>query len=270
MQVTLEGRNESVAAIQAKSPFTGIERLYGSEGLQRLQEAHVAVIGLGGVGSWCVEALARSGIGQLTLIDRDDICVTNINRQLPALETTVGESKTTLLSERVKRIHSLCQVHPVHRFFTPANADELLNTGYDFVVDAIDRMSLKALLIAKCHERQIPLVTVGGAGGRRSATQIRIADLSETFRDELLRQVRKKLRRAHAFPRTGRMDVAAVFSTEPIERPDVCDGLRCDTGYGSSGFVTGAFGLAAADLVVNTITGQHPVARLKAQGSRIN
>jgi len=161
--------------------FAGVGRLFGRAGLERLQAAHVCVIGVGGVGSWTVEALARSGIGALTLVDLDDVCVTNVNRQLPALDGQIGRPKAIVLAERVRLINPECAVHAALEFYTPGSSARLLAGPFDFVVDAIDRMSLKALLIAACRERGLPVITAGSAGGRRDAARIRIGDGSARF-----------------------------------------------------------------------------------------
>src|SRR4051812_3604765 len=166
--------------------FGGLGRLYGVAALPRLAAAHVAVIGVGGVGSWTVEGLARSGLGALTLIDLDDVCVTNVNRQLPALDGAIGRPKVAVLAERVRLINPACRVEVVTDFFTAASAARLLATRFDFVVDAIDRMTPKALLIAEARERGSRVVTVGSAGGKRDLTQIRTGDLGEAANDELL------------------------------------------------------------------------------------
>jgi len=247
--------------------FGGLGRLFGNEALPRLQGAHVAVIGVGGVGSWTVEALARSGIGAITMVDLDDVCITNVNRQLPALDGQIGRQKIAVLAERVTAINPECRVHAVAEFFTSETTDRLLATRYDFVVDAIDRMSLKALLIAECRRREMPVITVGGAGGKRDASAIRVADLAESTQDDLLRFVRKKLRREHGFSRVEKepFGVRCVFSTERPhypwpdgsvrqEQPPACNlKLDCASGYGTASFVTGAFGLAAAGEVVRLI-----------------
>ncbi len=248
--------------------FGGIGRLYGTDALARLARAHVMVVGVGGVGSWTVEALARSGVGALTLVDMDDVCVTNINRQLPALDGTVGRPKVEVLAERIALINPACRVTPEVAFFTAASADRLLEGTFDYVVDAVDRMSIKALLIARSQARGFRVLTVGAAGGKRDATQVRVDDLGRAGRDELLRQVRKRLRREHGYAKGEghRYDVAAVFSAEPpvFPQPDgSCaavraegeDSLRmdCAGGYGAAAFVTGAFGFAAAGEVVRQL-----------------
>src|SRR5690606_11488273 len=213
--------NEGVSAESEErysDRFGGIGRLYGAHGLARLRSAHVCVVGVGGVGSWTVEALARSGVGEITLIDMDDVCITNVNRQLPALDGQIGRPKVEVLAERVRAINPGCRVEAVMEFFTEASAGRLLTARFDFVVDAIDTMSKKALVIGESRKRGMGVVTIGAAGGKRDATQVRAGDLGEAFSDELLRQVRRKLRRDHGFPageQKGKMvwDVRCVWSS---------------------------------------------------------
>jgi tRNA A37 threonylcarbamoyladenosine dehydratase len=250
--------------------FGGLARLYGAAALPRLAAAHVAVVGVGGVGSWVVEGLARSGIGALTLIDLDDVCVTNVNRQLPALEGTIGRPKVAVLGERVRLINPAGRVTAVTEYFTAASAERLLVGRFDFVVDCIDLMSHKALLIGESRRRGYPVLTVGAAGGKQDPTQVRVGDLGDVWGDELLRQVRRKMRRDHGFaPGTqkGKMkfDVRCVWSSElPVypwadgnchAEPEPGSNLRldCATGFGTSVAVTGTFGLVAAGEVVRLI-----------------
>ena len=169
--------------------FGGIGRLYTPEGLARLRQAHVCVIGIGGVGSWVVEALARSGVGQITMIDMDDICVTNINRQLPALSGNIGKLKTEVMAERVKLINPECVVNIIDDFISPDNQAEYLNRGYDYVIDAIDSVKTKAAMIAYCKRNKIKIITIGGAGGQTDPSKIQITDLSKTIQDPLLAKV---------------------------------------------------------------------------------
>ncbi|HXJ58800.1 MAG TPA: tRNA threonylcarbamoyladenosine dehydratase [Verrucomicrobiae bacterium] len=256
--------------------FGGVQRLFGAAGLARLQRAHVCVIGLGGVGSWSVEALARSGVGHLTLVDLDDICVSNVNRQLHAVEGEFGRPKVDAMARRVQAIHPACVVRLVHAFFTASTAKELLSARFDYALDAIDNPANKALLISLCRQSGIPIMVAGAAGGRQSAASLRITDLAFATHDGLLREVRSRLRKEHGFPRGEQaFGVDCVFSTEPAVFPasddTVCDQpetpprgegtslrLDCESGYGTASFVTGAFGLAAAGQIVRQLAGGPP------------
>ena len=244
--------------------FDGMARLLGRPGAVAVQRSHVCVIGLGGVGSWTAEALARSGVGALTLVDLDEICVSNVNRQLHTVDSTVGRLKVEVMAERVRGIHPSCDVRVVDDFFAIDNAGALLAGGYDFVVDAIDVPPLKALLVAMCRERELPVVVAGGTGGRVDPTAIVVGDLNLSKNDGLLRSVRKALRQQHGFPRHRKpWNIPAVFSDElpvyPAADGGVCDRpdpeqaprrLDCATGYGAASFVTGTFGFVAAAVVV--------------------
>ena len=250
--------------------FGGVARLYGEAGLRALAQAHVCVVGVGGVGSWTVEALARSGVGALTLVDLDEVCVTNVNRQLPALEDGFGKFKVKELAKRVTAINPDCRVAACTEFFNDKTSGAILAIGFDFVVDAIDNVANKALLIAACREHGIPVITSGAAGGRRDGTRAKVADLANSTNDPLLSNVRAQLRQAHGFPRAGKkMGVPCVFSPEmpvyPKNDGTVCtsrreagelDGslkLNCEWGFGAATFVTGAFGFAAAGEVVRRL-----------------
>lgn len=242
--------------------FAGVFRLYGPDGFDRLTRAHVCVVGLGGVGSWTVESLARSGIGALTLVDLDDICVSNVNRQIHALENTIGQSKGETLAARVRLINPDCRVTVLSVFFKKTNAEEILSTPYDFVVDAIDGVAHKARLIGMCKLKNIPVITCGGAGGKTDAAFVKIADLTETIYDPLMAFIRKRLRKWFQFPKAGRkFGVPCVFSAEQVFGADQgnteakAPGVRanCDYGLGAAAHVTGTFGLMAAGYVVNRI-----------------
>ena len=241
--------------------FGGIARLYSEDALARLAASHVCVVGLGGVGSWVAEALARSGVGALTLVDADDVCETNINRQLLAVTGSVGRPKAEVLAARVADINPACRVTPVPEFFHLTNADQLLAPRFDFVVDAVDRVMAKVCLIGHCHAAGTPIVTCGGAGGRTDPFQIQCTDLAATDEDPLLAYVRKKLRRIYSFPAPGTpFGVPCVFSREPIRWPEGCaptdhQTLTCDTGIGAAAHVTGVFGLMMAGVVVNRLAG---------------
>jgi tRNA A37 threonylcarbamoyladenosine dehydratase len=246
--------------------FGGISRLFAAEGLQRLRRAHVCVVGLGGVGSWAVEALARSGVGQLTLVDMDDVCIGNVNRQLHALEGEFGKPKVDALARRVTRINPDCVIHPVQAFFLRSNAGEILSRRFDYVLDAIDSPARKCLLIARCKELGMPVITTGASAGRRDPTAVTVMDLACSTHDRLLQEVRKKLRTRHGFPRGDvPFQVQCVLSREQLVYPagdgTVCSQipaepdlrLDCDTGFGTASFVTGTFGLVAAARIVQTI-----------------
>jgi tRNA A37 threonylcarbamoyladenosine dehydratase len=243
--------------------FGGIGRLYGPAALAAFERAHVAVIGIGGVGSWTAEALARSAIGEITLVDLDNVAESNTNRQIHALDGNYGKPKVDAMAERIALIDPACRVRRIEDFAEPDNFDALLGGGFDYVIDAIDSVRTKVALIAWCVARGQPLVTVGGAGGQLDPTRLRIDDLALTIQDPLLSKVRAQLRKQHGFPRgpKARFKVAAVYSDEPLIYPEVaaCDiddsaepsaaagiaGLNC-AGFGSSVCVTASFGFAAA------------------------
>jgi tRNA A37 threonylcarbamoyladenosine dehydratase len=251
-------------------------RLVGDPGMKKLFASHVMVVGLGGVGSWAAEALARSGVGEISLVDFDEICITNTNRQLHALSGLVGQNKADVLAERLRKINPQARVHSVVKFYSRVTSDELLAPRPDFVIDAIDNITAKCHLIARCREAGIPLVVSTGSAGRMDPTQIRIADLAETEIDPLAKAVRRILRQQYAFPEKGLFGVPAVFSFEPASMPYELDydggkGFRCvcpqgennlntcdakNIILGNAAFATGAFGLACASHVVRTLVGQ--------------
>jgi tRNA A37 threonylcarbamoyladenosine dehydratase len=253
--------------------FDRIGRLVGDEGMERLLGAHVMVVGLGGVGSFAVEALARSGVGKLSLVDFDRVCVTNTNRQLQAVATAVAKPKATVLAERVKLINPQAEPRPVPLFYSAKTCDEILGARPDWVVDAIDNVTAKCHLLATCRARGIPVVSSTGASGRMDPTQIRVVDLAETAIDPLADAVRRSLRQKHGFPGKGPFGIRAVYSTEPPAVPhelhyDGNEGFHCVCPgganefhsceerrviYGTAGFVTGAFGLACASVVVRAL-----------------
>lgn len=243
-------------------------RLVGEDGVRKLLATHVTVFGVGGVGSYAVEALARSAIGRLTLVDFDDVCVTNVNRQLQAFPSTVGQSKVELLAARVRAINPDIEVEAIQSFYDPENSAALLTPRPDFVIDAIDNVTAKLHLISTCLQQQIPLVSVGAAGARLDPTQIRVADLSQTRRDPLIKVIRKELSRK-GLDTQSHVGLPVVFSEEDIVEPQPpswdAEGFRCicphaaDSPhacekrrliYGTAGFVTSAFGMAAASVVV--------------------
>ena len=242
--------------------FGGLARLYGEAGRARLAEARVCVVGIGGVGSWAAEGLARSGVGRLTLIDLDHVAESNINRQIHASDATLGQAKVEAMRERIAGYNPACRVEVVDDFVTADNTAELLGAGFDYVVDAIDAVRVKVAMIAFCRCAGVPVITCGAAGGQIDPTQIRVDDLSRTIQDPLLAKVRGQLRKAHGFTRDPKkkFGVEAVFSTEPLRYPssDVsCEvsvggpaGLNC-AGFGSVVTVTASVGLFAAARVLN-------------------
>ena len=241
--------------------FGGIGRLYTPEGLSKLRQAHVCVIGIGGVGSWAVEALARTGIGKITMIDMDDICVTNINRQIHAMTGTVAQLKTESMKERVERINPECVVEIIDDFILPETIPEYLNRGYDYVIDAIDSVKTKAALIAYCKRNKIKLITTGGAGGQTDPSQIQIADLSKTIQDPLASKVRSLLRKEYNFSQNPKrkFGVDCVFSTQPLIFPkmgescEISATMNCANGFGAVTMVTATFGFFAVSRVVDKL-----------------
>lgn len=238
--------------------FGGIARLYGERALERFRAAHVCVIGVGGVGSWIVEALARSAVGHLTLIDLDNVAESNINRQLQALSSTIGMPKIEALKERIAQINPSCRVTLVEDFIDPENIETMIaGKGFDYVVDAIDGVKSKAALIAYCSAKKLPLIVIGGAGGQLDPTRIEVRDLARTEQEPLLKKVRKILRAQYGFAKgeKNKYHIDAVFSMEPLRYPDAGDacaidansvtGLNC-AGFGSSMVVTATFGMVAA------------------------
>ena len=247
--------------------FVGFKQLVGAEAYARVTAASVCVVGLGGVGSWSVEALARSGVGSLTLVDLDEVCVTNINRQLHALTDTVGLSKAEILGERVRNINPNCTVRIVKKFFSAKTAAEILSEPFTLVLDTIDSAEHKTLLLAECVQRQIPAITVGSAGNRLTPQSARVEDLSKTIHDCRLQIVRKKLRQDHAFPLIERtkFEIPCVYAPQqrgPREDEPECDstsadkarGKSCNAGLGSAVFVTGTIGFIAAAEAIALIT----------------
>ena len=254
--------------------FGGIARLYGAQGLQRFQAAHICVIGVGGVGSWVVEALARSAIGRITMIDLDNVAESNINRQIQATSLTLGKAKVTALAERIASINPFCQVREIEEFVEPDNLQELIGSQrFDYVIDAIDSVKAKTALIAFCREQGIPLITIGAAGGQTDPGKIEIRDLSRTEQEPLLALVRKRLRQNFGFPRgaKSKFGIDAVFSMEALRMPETAEacevdnsgaangisGLNC-AGFGSSIVVTASFGLAAAAHVLRKLAFESP------------
>jgi tRNA A37 threonylcarbamoyladenosine dehydratase len=242
--------------------FGGIERLYGVESAKRIREAHVAIVGIGGVGSWAAEALARSGVGRLTLIDLDHIAESNVNRQIHALSSTIGQAKIDAMRDRIALINPECHVTLIDAFVEPGNWPDLIAHNVDATVDACDQIGAKTSMAEWARRTKATFISVGAAGGKRHAHKVDVADLSETTHDPLLAQLRYRLRKEHEAPREGkRMGVACVFSEEAVRSVDAScylehsdNSLNCH-GYGSVVSVTATFGMCAAGWVLDKISG---------------
>lgn len=260
---------EDVPAFDLERRFGGLRRLYGDAGYERLRAARVAVVGLGGVGSWAVEALARSGVASLTLIDLDHVAESNINRQAQATTASVGQSKVEALRERIAQIHPSCVVHGVEEFADASNWPALLVEPVDAVIDACDQVRAKAAIAAWALAEGAMLVTVGAAGGKRRAQAVEVDDLASTTHDPLLASLRQRLRKFHGAARTGPIGVACVYSREPVSLPaggacDVDGSLNCH-GYGSSVTVTATFGLVAAGEVLQRLAVRPEISLLECE-----
>jgi len=252
--------------------FDRMGRLIGDTQMKKLMNSHVMLIGLGGVGSWAAESIARSGVGQITLVDFDEICVTNFNRQLHALQGLVGKDKATVMGERMVKINPQAKIHVISKFYNADHCEEIFTTRPDFVIDAIDNVTAKCHLLHFCHSRKIPIITSTGSGGRMDPTQIRMADLGRTEIDPLARSIRRILREKYGFPpeEGALFGIPAVYSAEPPTAPaelayDGGKGFRCvcpqgqneffncdsrNLIMGNASFVTGTFGLFCASRVV--------------------
>lgn len=247
--------------------FAAVGRVYGEAAVQRLAQAHCCVVGVGGVGSWVAEALVRSGVGQITLIDHDDITESNINRQIHAATSTVERAKVSVMAERIFDINPHCVCHPVDDMLVPNNIEKHIDTRFDYVVDAIDTVKSKVSLIYHCKRNAIPVLTIGGAGGRTDPARVKIGDLNKTTKDSLASRVRKRLRSQYGWTRNParRFGVECVYSDQQPMFPQG-DGtvaqskpalagvtLDCNTGYGSVVGVTAVFGMIAASRVIDKL-----------------
>jgi tRNA A37 threonylcarbamoyladenosine dehydratase len=246
--------------------FQGTFQLLGERHFARLQSASVCVVGLGGVGSWSVEALVRSGIGEITLVDLDEVCITNINRQIHALSDTVGKSKAMLLAERIRAINPHCSARVIRKFFSASTADEILSHQFDIVLDTIDRNENKTTLIGECVQRGMRVVTVGSGGDRKDLSTATISDLARTIHDPLLQIVRKQLRKQYGFPsgERAKFNVPCVYAPRQRNTEVSCAGnsmsrKSCNDGLGSAVFVTGALGFMAAGEVIRLLGSDAPL-----------
>lgn len=263
---------ELTKAVDQERRFGGLSRLYSTEGAARIRAAHVAVVGVGGVGSWAAEALVRSGIGAITLIDFDQVAESNINRQIHALDATVGMAKVHALQQRFAQINPDCVIHAVEEFVEPASASDnnsnwpvILPAPVDAIIDACDQVRAKALLASWAAQHRLHFISVGAAGGKELAQFVEVGDLADVTHDPLLAQMRYRLRREYGFARKGRMKVCCVFSRENVKLPDAAcqteggavDGsLNCH-GYGSVVAVTATFGMVAAGQILHDLAHGH-------------
>jgi tRNA A37 threonylcarbamoyladenosine dehydratase len=250
----------SIGASVDQRRFSGLGRLFGAGPAQAVRSAHVAVVGVGGVGSWAAEALARSGVCELTLIDMDHVSESNINRQLHALSETIGQSKIEAMAQRIQQINPDCKVHLVDDFVTAENWPEVLGSDVDALIDACDQIRAKTAMAAWARRQKKWFISVGAAGGKRLAHLVDIADLSACTHDPLLARLRYRLRKEHGAPKEGKnMGVACVFSKEAVQGPDASCGLSGDGslnchGYGSLVSVTATFGMCAAGWVIDKLS----------------
>ena len=255
--------------------FDRMGRLVGDVAMERLAGAHVMVIGLGGVGSWAAESIVRSGVGTVSLVDFDKVCVTNVNRQLHAMQGQVGKFKTEVMAERLRQINPRATIHSITTFYHAECADEILEGRPDFVIDAIDHLTSKCDLLARCYKAEIPVVSATGSGGRLDPSQVAVTDLARTQGDPLARSVRGILREKYDFPKGKNVDfgIPAVYSTEAYTQPeelayDKGEGFRCvcpqgdnenftcdnrNVIFGNAGFVTGTFGFFCASVAVRAL-----------------
>ncbi len=246
--------------------FSGVRRLYGEAGLVKLQSAHAMVVGIGGVGSWAVEALARNAVGQITLIDLDNVAESNVNRQIHALDGNFGKAKVSAMRERLLQINPQCIVHEIEDFITPDNVATVLDRPCNVILDCTDDAKAKIALTSFCKLKAIPFIMSGSAGGRLDPTRIQLADMASVTGDKLLAKVRNQLRRDHGFPKasntkkSAKFGIQCVYSDEPVIKPaEVCDadsasltGLNC-AGYGSSVSITATFGFVLAQQALNQL-----------------
>ena len=252
--------------------FNGLDRLFGPRPAQAIRQSHVAVVGMGGVGSWAAEALARSGVGTLTLIDMDHVAESNVNRQIHALSTTLGMAKVDAMRERIAQINPACRVQGIDDFVTAENWPAILPGGVQGVVDACDQVRAKTAMAAWARSTGLPFITVGAAGGKQMAHAVDIADLADVTHDPLLAQVRQRLRKAHGAPKQGKpLRVACVYSKEAVRPADAACDLQSDGslschGYGSLVTVTATFGMSAAGWLMQKIS---HISEAKAQALRL-
>ena len=255
--------------------FDRFARLVGDEKMQKLFRSHVMIIGLGGVGSFAAESLIRSGIGTFTIIDFDEICITNSNRQLHAMTGVIGKKKAAQIGERLKKINPQATINIIEKFYSNESTEEIFSYKPDMILDCIDNLTAKCNLLAACKQNEIPVICSGGASAKQDPLQVEFADLSETHTDPFLTQVRRILRQKYNFPQDESMNIPTVFSAEQPSEPfelyyDKGKGFHCvcpqgqndfhscenrNVIYGTASYVTGTFGLVMASRAVQSILG---------------
>ena len=240
--------------------FTGIINLYGEKGLEKLQESHVMIIGIGGVGSWAAESLARSGVGKISIVDMDDICSSNINRQVHSLSSTIGQEKVNIMEKRLLDINPKLKVNSLFDFFTPKTMEDIFALKPDYIIDAMDSIDNKCLLVAEAKKRELPIITTGGAGGRVDPTLIQICDLNRTINDKLCKRMKRILKREYGYARLHRSHykIPCVSSKELVEIEETTISSHtqiqnCQTTMGSASFVTASMGMAATSFVIKEL-----------------
>ena len=254
---------------QIEKRLAGVARLYGDMALEIFQKSHIAVVGIGGVGAWVAEALARTGFGQMTLIDLDEICVSNINRQVHALTETVGQSKTAVMKARIHSINPDCKVNEINDFVGYENLEDCMSTDYDYLVDAIDSAAVKAAMLNWCKRNKVKSICIGGAGGKINPAEIKVGDLNRTKNDPLLATVRSQLRAYHGFSRNPKRTYSldCVYSTEQVRFPDGegsttfkkpggAIGMDCSSGFGAVTHITASFAFFATARVIDKLLKQ--------------
>lgn len=273
-RMTSHSQTADAASVVIDERFRGVDRLYGAGSAARLSQTHVCVIGVGGVGSWVVEALARSAIGRLTLIDADEVCLSNTNRQMHALDGQFGRAKVAVMAERARAINPAIRVDALAEFVTPSNLETMLDRGYDLVIDCCDAFRVKVEMTAWCRRRKLPLIVSGSAGGRTDPTLVRVRDLSRTEHDAMLALIRRKLREEFRFPRGPKryFGVQAIYSLENVrypqpdgsvcgQRPQDSEGglkLDCGGGLGAVTHVTATFAFAAVSCAIGKLLASKP------------
>ena len=252
--------------IDKQQRLAGIARLYGNDALEIFQRSHICIVGIGGVGAWVAEALARTGINRITLVDNDVLCETNVNRQLHAVKETIGKSKTSVMSARIKSINPDCIVDEIKELVGYKNLNQCMSIEYDYVVDAIDNSAIKAAIVNWCKRNKVPVICIGGAGGQIEPSMIKVGDLNRTKNDPLLAKVRSQLRAYHGFSRNPKRhySIECVYSTEQVRYPDGYGGttfekpgqgvtMDCNYGFGSVSHITGSFAFFAVARIIDKL-----------------